>query len=127
MISFLFSYIKWHYSTAYFELARISGDFISFLFNFFSIPVLTRTLFSRWQMLGESYKKGFDIEEAFGIFALNFMMRVVGFVIRSITILVGLVVILFFLCVSASIFILWTFFPLVVVVFFVSGLRLLSN
>lgn len=78
-------------------------------------------------MLGEPYKKGLDIEEMFGTFALNLMMRIVGFLIRSITILVGLIVIIIFFFVATAIFLIWTIFPILIVVFFISGIRLLLN
>ena len=127
MISFIFSYIKWHYTKAYIDLASMCSDITIFLLNFFSIPVLFKTLFSRWQMLGESYKKGFDVEEMFGTFVLNFMMRIVGFFVRSATILIGLGCIAIFLVASAASFIIWTFLPILTVIFFISGFRLLAN
>lgn len=127
MFQLTFSYIVWHYSKAYVEIALLTRHFITFFYHLFSIQVLLRTLFSPWKMLGERYKGGMHFGENLGIFALNSVMRVVGFFMRLIIIFFGLLVIVFTLLLSALVFIFWTLLPIVIFFLFVLGLRLLSK
>ncbi|HEY4512356.1 MAG TPA: hypothetical protein VJH63_01695 [Candidatus Paceibacterota bacterium] len=125
MLQFCFSYIFWHYTTAYRELYGVSKNFLWFFYHFFSIGVLARTLFSPWQKLDESYKKGFNIKAFFEVFILNTLMRILGFFIRSFVIVIGVAVLICVLVLELATFAIWTLLPLIIMFLFISGLRLL--
>lgn len=125
MISLVCSYFKWHYTIGFVDLFGLIRNFLWFFYHFFSIPVLTRTLFSPWERQGERYKKGFDVEGIFETFIINFIMRVVGFVIRSIVIVAGLAVLITVFSLGVIAVVIWPLIPVGVVILFVSGLRLL--
>ena len=63
---------------------------IHLILHFFSISTLLGTLFSPWKRLKEDYKKGLDIAEFFTSLAVNILMRILGAIMRSVVILVGL-------------------------------------
>lgn len=114
----------WIYFVAPLQFLKIWSDFIWFLYNFFSIHLLTTTLFSRWQQIGEvRHKRGF--EELFSVIVLNSLMRIVGFIIRTIVIIFGLVVILFAILFGAAAFIVWFLLPVIMVITFATGAHLL--
>jgi hypothetical protein len=125
MFRLIFAYFFWHYTLAIKDLFFLSKNFISFIFNFFSISVLSKTLFSPWQKLDEKYKGGFDFEAIFETFVVNFIMRIVGFLVRSCLIITGLFTICVAVLIEVSVFMLWFILPFVIVLLFVSGLRLL--
>lgn len=125
MFSFIGSYVVWHFTKGFFSLAVHSKNFLWFLYHFFSIDILFSTLFSPWKREGEGYKKGFSIENFFEVFAVNTLMRIVGFFIRAATIVVG------FLCMLASsvasifLLLLWIGAPFLIPFVFISGLRMI--
>lgn len=120
-ISILPSYISWHYSEALSGFLKIWTNFIWFLYNFFSIPVLFKTLFAPFKRLQEEKKSlGFDFSEWAQNFILNTFMRFVGALLRLIIISIGcfFVIVSFWLGVIS--FIIWISMPaiLAVLVFF---------
>lgn len=115
-------YFLWHYSAAIINLFRVWKNMLWFCFHFFSVPLLTRTLFSPWKRISEEKSPGFDLQEIMEVLVVNVMMRIVGFFLRSILIVVGL-------CATAIVFVLglviaaiWILAPLLVFVAFVYGI-----
>lgn len=96
-------------------------NFVLFVFHFFSISLLLRTWFQKFSRLGEEYKKGFDIESFFSTLIINTLMRIIGFLVRSVLILVGLFCAVFVGVLGFLLLIGWLLFPLLVVVSFISG------
>ncbi len=109
-LTILPTYLAWHYVGALTDYVRVSKNLIWFLTNFFSIGLLTETLFSPWKRLS---KDEYGHSNAFTDFIVNILMRISGFFIRSATIIFGLIVTLFatlFLFVG---FIFWLALPLI--------------
>ncbi|MES2059680.1 MAG: hypothetical protein V4438_01480 [Patescibacteria group bacterium] len=125
MLALNFSYFYWHYTEALKELIQICRNFLWFVYHFFSMDVLSKTLLSPWQRLDEPYKKGSGIEGFFETFVVNTLMRILGFFIRSFVILMGAIVWLFVLMLEIAAFALWLVLPCVIIILFISGLRLL--
>jgi hypothetical protein len=125
MIGLVFSYFIWHYTTALKELFGLCRNFLWFVCHFFSINVLGKTLFSPWQRMDEPYKKGFSISAFFETFIVNTLMRIVGFFIRALVILAGIAVWLVVLALEIVFFAAWILMPAIIIILFVSGLRLL--
>lgn len=114
VLSILPSYIVWHYSLGLSEFFRNARSALSAVARFFSIGLLLRTLFSPWQRLSEAPGSIFDAENFFGAIAVNTLMRIVGFIIRSATIAIGLSVwiLLFIFLIPAAA--LWIILPIAV-------------
>ena len=116
----------WTYFIAPMQFLRIWSDFIWFLYNFFSIRLLTTTLFSKWRRIGEvQRKRGF--EELFSAFVINSLMRIVGFIVRSIVIIAGLVMIILTTILGAIVFIAWFFLPVFIIATFAAGVHFLVS
>lgn len=118
------NYFVWHYTRAYRELIHIEKNILWFLFHFFSLPELTRTLFSPWKRLGENYGSIFDTEEFFAALVTNSLMRIVGIVMRAIIIGAGSVVLIVTLVGSFIAVFVWTLLPLIIIFAFITGLVL---
>lgn len=121
------SYIAWHYSTALREIWGISTNFVWFLYHFFSIPILLKTLVAPWHKLGEKYKKGFDPGALLSTFVINTILRVVGFVVRIVVIIFALFLIVSLVAVTLAFYVLWLAAPLVLVSLFLSSINYLSS
>jgi hypothetical protein len=125
MIPLSLSYLGWHYTKGVKDYFHVAGNFLWFLYHFFSIPVLSKTLLSPWQRQGEAYRGGFDIGAFFETFIVNTIMRVVGFFVRGFVIVFGLLLILILFVLEIILFVTWIFLPAIIILLFVSGMRLL--
>jgi hypothetical protein len=96
------------------EMLRNWMDFLWFLTEFFSLGILLKTLFSPWERMNERYKGGLDIGNFAETILVNFLMRLVGFVIRALILLAGLFSIIVGIIMGAVIFVVWLLYPLVV-------------
>lgn len=118
-------FVIWYYTAALFNFIKISGNFIWFLYHFFSIPILIPTLFSKWKRIGDVRTKKFDIKDFFSVFIVNSIMRVIGFFIRSFVIIAGLLFIILAVAVEITLFAVWLFLPVIIVTLFALGMKLM--
>ena len=87
----LIEYASWHYGDGVREYLLAWKNLHWFFYHFFSVPVLFATLFQPFHRMRESYKRGFDPEAFFESAFGNAMIRIVGFVARSVLLFVALV------------------------------------
>ena len=120
-VQILWYYIIWHYTKAWSDMARVIGNYLWFMGNFFSIGLLAKSLFSPWRRLSVSGGRGRE-ESFFGAIIINTLMRFVGFGIRAITIMAGVVAIFITIVVTCFAVLLWLVFPAVVFLLFFAGL-----
>ena len=117
------AYFAWHYGDALADIMRLWTNYIWFFYNFFSIPVLLKTLFSPWQRIQEGKRRaGFHMEDMAEVVVTNMIMRFVGFLVRAIFIVLGTIVVLLVSWVGVAVILLWIFLPAVAVASFVFGL-----
>ncbi len=112
-------YFVWHYGRGILDLKDNSKNFIVFVYNLFSIPVLISTLFSPWMRIRDEYKASTLLET----FVFNGMMRVFGVFVRLLFIILGVVSILLTFIVSIVLFIVWFFLPVFLVMIFAWSIR----
>ena len=119
-VQVLYYYIVWHYTKAWSDMFRVIGNYLWFVSNFFSIALLSRTLFSPWRRLAISGGKGKE-DSFFGVLAINTLMRLVGFGIRAATIIAGFFSLLVTVAISCLGAIVWLMFPVVVFFLLTAG------
>lgn len=124
---FLVHYIGWHYGAGVASFLSVWRDFLWFAYNFFSIPVLLRTLFSPFQRLNEEYKRRLDVGAFLSVFAVNTIMRFVGAAARSCIIFMGVVSIVLIALVGAALFVAWLLLPLALFTLLLLALNGLFN
>lgn len=120
-----FSYLLWHYVYAWADLVRLYRNFSWFLWNFFSIPLLSKTLFSPWKRLQEAAQK--DTAGVLGSFILNTLLRFVGFFARILTLCLGFVSLALFLFAGVVFLIIWPLLPLLAIFSTVMGIVTLAS
>jgi hypothetical protein len=119
-------YFVWHYGLAIKKLTKIYGNLISFVFNFFSVPVLVASYFSPWRRLGEDYPdKSVYLFDYFSVFLVNLIMRLLGILMRTVIIVLGMSMTLAVILSYPLILAFWVALPLVVIVCFLIGISLL--
>lgn len=120
-------YLSWHYSKGIAEVAIALKNFVLFVPEFFSIGTLLKTLFSPFQRLKEHYSGGLKISEFFEVITVNILMRLVGLVIRSFFITLGVLCFIGALILAIILFFVWLVIPLVLAFFFFSSIIALFN
>ncbi len=110
----LYYYTRWHYTRAPKEYIGVWVNFMWFVLHVFSIPILLRTLFDPFQRLGEKYNGGLHLDKLAEVIIVSLIMRIVGFGIRSILILIGLVFLLATFSVGLLLFVVWFFIPVII-------------
>lgn len=118
-------FIVWYYKEAPKGIIEIWRNFILFIANYFSIGTLFKTLFSPWKRITESRGRGFDFMNFLSVLTLNFFSRGIGFLIRSATIFLGLVVQVFVLIFGLLFLIFWFFLPVFLILTLFEGIKLL--
>jgi hypothetical protein len=121
------AYLYWHYAKATRQIWRQAGIFSWFLWHFFSVGLLTKTLFSPWWREGEAVHLSFFGGPAkWGEFVssvvVNSIITIFGVIVRGIVISIGLVaqVLLWFL--ACLFFILWSILPALLLYCLVAGI-----
>ncbi len=125
LLAIFHDYFVWHYSRAFKELFGLWKNFLWFVTHFFSLPQLTRTFFAPFKRIQERRKRGFDIEDWLGVFLVNIISRLIGALLRSVLITVGLLCWLLTALVGGMIFLLWVVLPVIVLVGVFGGVTLL--
>ncbi len=118
MIRLVISYFIWHYTRAFRDMVEVFGNFLWFVYHFFSIPVLIQSLFSPWIVLRSPDFAPIN-------FLASATLRILALVLRLFIITFGLLTLLVVLIVEALVFVAWVFLPLIILVLFISGVRLM--
>jgi len=125
MINLLTKYLIWHFYDVPEDILKAWRNFLKFNLNYFSIPLLIKTLFSHWRRYAMSYGKRLDFGRYFETFVFNMMSRGIGAILRISLILIGLLVEIFLFFLGTIIFLLWLLLPLLLVGGLGFGFRLL--
>lgn len=113
--SMLVAYIKWHYGQGLRELFAVAKNFLWFVASFFSFKLLLKTLFAPWKRMGENYEGGLNISAFASTLLVNTLMRLVGFITKTVVLIVGVVSSILVLIFSFFIFIIWTLAPVLLI------------
>jgi hypothetical protein len=106
------SWVSWHFYETPKSLMKVWKNFILFSTNFFSTPLLLKTLFAPWRRYNWSYPRGFDIKGYFETITSNIFSRLIGAICRVFLIITGIIFQIFVIVAGAIIFLLWEMLPL---------------
>ena len=102
--------LSWWYNSGFKQLLLRSARRVTNVFDYFSIDILLKTLFSPFrQISGGRVRGGIDIQ--FRAFLDRLISRLIGAAVRSMTILVGLVTLTLTILVQMIIIVLWIVVP----------------
>jgi hypothetical protein len=114
-------YLGWHYSKAVVDYWRIYKTSLWFVWHFFSVMTLVKTLFAPFERLKERYRGGLDVENFFETLIVNTLMRLVGAFLRSVLITIGLVAWFGVLIFGFLGFFIWLVLPIILTGIFILG------
>ncbi len=89
-------------------------NLLRFNLEYFSIPVLLRTFLWPWRKYEDSFAKGFDFMQVLEVITFNMMSRVIGILLRSTLIVMGIFLEILIFLGGLIIFIVWLTIPLLI-------------
>ena len=116
---------EWHFVDVLREVLKGWKNFLLFGLNYFSIPILLKTLIAPWRKYTWSYGRGFDIKRYLETAVSNLISRSIGLVIRVFLILIGLFVEILIILAGALLFFGWILLPFLLVGGLILGLKIL--
>ena len=118
-------YIEWHFIAAPKEILKGWGNILWFGFNYFSVPLLLKTLFAPWRRITWSYGRGFDPGRYLFIFSSNLISRILGAIMRTFLIVAGIGLGLCLVVLGGTFFVFWFLLPALIAIAFMYGIFLL--
>lgn len=107
----VWQYLEWHFFDEPKAILKAWKNFLLFNLNYFSIFLLLKTLFSPWHQYRWSYPRGLDIPLYLEVFFSNLISRVLGAILRTVIILVGLIFEIIILILGFLVFLGWFILP----------------
>ncbi len=104
-------YFWWHYGPGLKGLIQVWKNFLLFGWHYFSVGLLLSTLFSPWHRISSSRGRGFDIGRWSRAFSEDLIARILGAIVRSIVIILGLFFESIVLAVGAGLVFIWLTMP----------------
>ncbi len=121
----LFQWLKWQFFEMPQVILKAWQNFLKFGLNYFSTPLLIKTLFSPWRRYKYFYPRGFDFWTYFETFFSNAIFKVLGVMIRSLLIIIGIFAEILIFFTGLFFFLGWFFLPIFLIWSFYHGFRLL--
>lgn len=104
-------WLSWQFYEMPRFLLQAWNNYFMFAVNFFSAPQLLKTFFAPWRRYNWRYPKGFDVVEFFNTLVSNIFSRILGAMMRTVLILIGVVLQVFVALAGLVIFIIWLLLP----------------
>ena len=120
----LFKWLTFHFFDVPKEIFKAWRNFLIFNLNYFSVPVLARTLFAYWRKYSWEYPKGFDLAKYLEVAVSNFISRILGAIMRVILIFIGLAVEIFIFFSGGAVFLIWLILPVIIIFLLYHGFRI---
>lgn len=114
-LSIVHHYLRWHYSRAFFEIFHVWLNLLWFIIHFFSIPQLMRSWFSPWKRMTEERGEKWSFEDLASYFIIGFLSRLIGFFLRTIIIVLGLLCLFLTVITGFTVYAFWIFAPFIII------------
>lgn len=116
--SIFVAWVLWHFNEMPRFLFGIWNDYILFASNYFSLPILLKSLFAPWRRYKWNYPKGFNIVEFFNTLISNIFSRFLGALVRVVLISIGILFQIFVLLIGIAVILFWILLPVIIIVSF---------
>ena len=112
------TWLVWHFVEVPKFLLTVWNNYILFALNYFSLPILLKSLFAPWRRYRWNYPKGIDVGEFLSTLISNAFSRLMGALMRIILIVVGIVFQIFVLLAGLIIILLLILIPFIIIACF---------
>ncbi len=120
-----FQYLSWQFWEMPVNILKTWRDFLKFNLNYFSVPLLLKTLFSPWRRYKVSYGRGFDVGRYLEAAFSNLIFRVIGAILRTFLIIAGTLAEILILFAGAVVFMSWLVLPALLIAGLIFGIQII--
>ena len=120
-----FQYLSWHFLEVPRNIFLGWKNFLKFGLNYFSLPLLIKTLFSPWRRYSWAYPRGFDIGKYFEVFISNLISRILGAIMRFFLIILGILAEVFIIFAGLIILFIWLALPIFLIFGLIFGFKII--
>ena len=114
MANVIIQYIGWHFREQPKAILRAWRNFLLFNLDYWSVALLLKTFFSPWRKYKYAYVKGFDMKKHFEVFTFNVFSRIMGAIMRTILIIIGILSEIFIFFAGIIVLLIWLFLPILI-------------
>ncbi len=118
-------WLSWHFYDMPKAILKAWRNFLWFNLNYFSLPILLKTLFSPWHRYRYSYTKPFSFKKYINIWFFNTMSRAIGFFLRILIIISGVLIEVFIFFAGIILFFCWLLLPIFLLLLLFFGVKLI--
>lgn len=118
-------YLVWHFFDVTRGILKGWKNYLRFIFNFFSLGALLKTLFAPWHQQQWSYGKGFSFARYAEVAISNAFSRIIGAIIRIFVIIFGIIMEILVFVFGGIIFLCWLFLPVILIIGFIFSIKIL--
>lgn len=104
-------WVKWQFIEMPNFLFAVWKNYFLFAVNYFSAPVLLKTFFAPWKKYNWQYSKNFDIKQFFQTLISNIFSRLIGVLLRTALLIIGILFQLLVIVTGFVILVAWIFMP----------------
>jgi len=112
-------WILWQFYEMPKFLFSVWMNYFNFAINYFSAPLLIKTLFSPWRRYNWRYPKGFNLVEFFNTLISNTFSRFLGALMRIVLIFTGVLFQIFVAIAGMVLFLGWIILPFIAIAGFI--------
>jgi len=120
-----FQWLFWQFFEMPGNILKAWRNFLRFNLNYFSIPLLLKTFFSPWRKYKWSCGKGFDVKRYLEAFFSNLISRILGAILRSFLIFIGLLAEIFIIFIGIIVFFGWLILPAFLIAGLIFGIKII--
>jgi small-conductance mechanosensitive channel len=124
-LTVMHDYFLWHYSRALLELFHVWLNLLWFVVHFFSLPQLMRSWIAPWKRMVEDRGEKWNLEDLAAFVVIGIISRIIGFILRTIVITLGLVSLLVVAVGGFATYAFWLVAPAAIISLLGFGLALL--
>jgi len=108
-------YFIWHFGRAFGEIFHVWKNVLWFMLHFFSIGPLLKSWFAPWKRVTEQRGETWNLENLASVIIIGLVSRIIGFIIRTTVISLGLISFSLVVIAGVATFIFWLVAPVVIV------------
>jgi hypothetical protein len=113
------AFLQWWYGPGWFRAWNSLGARLKRTYYGFSVPQLSRTLFSPWRRI--ITPGGGALSDRLRAMVDNLVSRCVGFVVRVLTLVAAMVILIWWIVISVAQLVLWPLVPVAAVALIIRG------
>lgn len=116
-------FLLWYFVKVPQKILGAWRNFLKFNIEFFSIPLLLKTLFAHWRKYKWAYPRGFDLGVYLEVWFSNLISRTLGAIVRLFLIFIGILAEIIIFFAGAIVFLGWLALPSLLLILLLLGIE----